>query len=305
MDSVNQFKEYMNGQHPNMNFTSELEEENAIPFLDVHITRINNILVTSVYRKPTFSGVYTNYNSYLPEIYKSGLISTLLYRCYMICSNWFHIDLEIKNIKSFMLKNGYPSSMLDNVIHRFLNKIHNKDSDDTSNKSTHKKQFQIVLPHLGTFTKRLEKKIKTSLQQHLPNFKLVFIYRASTRLSSLFKFKDRIPNYLSSGIIYKFKCGRCNSTYIGESGRHAKRRYCEHMGVSALTGKFLKSQNSTTVSEHITHCKANISLDNFQTLGRDASSEISRRIKESLFIHRDNPNINIQGNSIPLVLFTN
>ena len=77
------------------------------------------------------------------------------------------------------------------------------------------------------------------------------------------------------------------------------------MGISALTGKSLKGQNSTTVSEHLTHCKANISLDDFQLLGRDGSSENSRRIKESLFIHRDTPNINIQGNSIPLVLFTN
>ena len=121
----------------------------------------------------------------------------------------------------------------------------------------------------------------------------------------MFRFKDRIPSYLSSGIVYKFTCGRCKSTYIGESIRHAKRRYSEHMGVSALSGKPLKGQNSTTVRDHVKCCKYDVSLDDFEIIGRDNTSEVNLLIKESLFIHRDTPTINIQGNSIPLVLFTN
>ena len=46
-------------------------------FLNVSITRMNNKLITSLYRKKTFSGVYLNNNSFLPLIYKKGFIHTL------------------------------------------------------------------------------------------------------------------------------------------------------------------------------------------------------------------------------------
>ena len=72
------FKAYFNTQHSNMNFTSESEQDNAFPFLDAYVSRDQCCFTTSVYRKPTFSGVYTNYDSYIPMIYKTGLVSTML-----------------------------------------------------------------------------------------------------------------------------------------------------------------------------------------------------------------------------------
>ena len=52
----------MNSRHPNMKFTSELEENDILPFLDIKVIRLNDMFVTSVYRKPTFSGVYVTVN---------------------------------------------------------------------------------------------------------------------------------------------------------------------------------------------------------------------------------------------------
>ena len=77
------------------------------------------------------------------------------------------------------------------------------------------------------------------------------------------------------------------------------------MGVSALTGKILRGQNNTAVKEHLKQCKCKISIENFEILCKDSTSEYNLMIKESLFIHRDKPIINIQGNSIPLTLFKN
>ena len=302
VDSINMFTEYMNSRHPSMHFTSEIENDNSIPFLDIFVSRNPTSFVTSVYRKPTFSGVYTHYESFLPSIYKTNLISTLLFRCYTICSSWSLIDAEVRSINSYMLKNGYPEQIVDRAISLFLNKLHSKKQPL---KVTTQKQFHIKLPYLGTFSRRLEKKIKLSLGQYLPEFKVIFVYRAATRLKTLFAFKDKIPSYLSSGIIYKYKCSRCNSTYIGESIRHTKRRFCEHLGISALTGQPLKGQNPTTVSDHTKKCKCKISLNDFEILGRDSTTEYNRRIKESLFIHRDRPTLNIQGSSVPLHLFKN
>jgi hypothetical protein len=301
--SIDQFKQYMNNRHPNMNFTSENESENSLPFLDVYVTRQASQFITSVYRKPTFSGVYTNFDSFLPAIYKSGLITTLLSRSFTICSNWDHIHREIINIKTFLLKNGYPEKLLNHMVSRFLNKIHSRKQPATDHTKTPKPRcFPIILPYLGTSSKRLEKKIKQCVKQYMPDVKISFIYRASTRLRTLFAFKDKIPQYLASGIIYKYTCNKCKSVYIGESIRHTKRRFSEHMGVSALTGKPLRGQNTTAVKDHLNQCRARAVYEDFVILGKDMI-ENNRRIKESLFIHRDKPELNIQGSSIPLLLF--
>ena len=93
-EHIEKFCLYLNCQHPNIKFTSEIEENNSISFLDIKINRDNIRFLTSVYRKPTFSGVFTNFDSYIPLSYKPGLMSSLLYRA-------FKCDLILK----FFIKN--------------------------------------------------------------------------------------------------------------------------------------------------------------------------------------------------------
>ena len=304
MKCLDEFKRYMNNQHPNMNFTSESELDNALAFLDVYVRREGNGFVTSVYRKPTFSGVYTNFDSYIPTSYKSGLVYTLLYRSYMICTKWHQVDKEFSKIRSFMLKNGYPSELFDRTLTFFLNKLYTTKPSSQSVESK-VKNYQIILPYLGSFTKRLEKRIKLGLNEHLPHVKITFVYRASTRLRNLFAFKDKIPSYIRSGFVYKFTCASCKAVYIGETNRHQKTRFCEHMGVSALTGKELSCKKPSHIRDHLKHCRTTITKDCFEVIGYDSTTRTNLRIKESLFIHRDKPSINVQGASIPLKLFRN
>ena len=294
------FKEYLNTKHPNMNFTSEEEADNQLPFLDVFVKRDQSTFVTSVYRKPTFSGVYTHYTSYLPDVYKESLVSTLLYRAYRICANWNEIHKETVHIKHLMMKNGYSDNLLDRLISAFYRKMCTKTSVTTKDDSSD--SLQLVLPFLGNHTRKMEKNIKKVLKETLPNLNFRFVYRTSTRLSALFRFKDRIPQYLSSGVIYKYTCGGCNSSYIGETIRHAKRRFGEHMGKSALTGKVLSTPPTTAIGEHAKICGTNPTEEDFMIVGRESDEQLLQ-IKESLFIHRDKPSINIQGQSSKLCLF--
>ena len=43
--------------------------------------------VTTVDKKPTFSGVYNHFESFLPTVYKFGMFYTPAYRCLKICSD--------------------------------------------------------------------------------------------------------------------------------------------------------------------------------------------------------------------------
>ena len=95
-DHVKKSLRFMNSRHPNIQFTCEEESFNKISFLDVSVTRMGNKLVTSLYRKKTFSGVYINYNSFLSLKYKKGLIHTILFRAFSIRadSNTFYNEVQ-------------------------------------------------------------------------------------------------------------------------------------------------------------------------------------------------------------------
>ena len=66
----------MNHQHSNIKFTSEVEQNNSFPILDVKICRENDRFTTSICRKPTFCGVFTHFDSFILASYKHGLVST-------------------------------------------------------------------------------------------------------------------------------------------------------------------------------------------------------------------------------------
>ena len=117
---VKKFLHYMNSRHPNIKFTCEEEINNIISFLDISITRVNNKLITSLYRKKTFSGVYMNYNSFLPVKYKKGLIHTLLFRAYNICVDYNTLHNEIEYLKSVWQRNSFRSFSLIVALKSFL-----------------------------------------------------------------------------------------------------------------------------------------------------------------------------------------
>ena len=76
-DHADKFREYLPSKHPNINFFIEKEEDYRLPFLDIKIFRENDKFATSVYRKKTFSGVYSNFKSFIPKTCKIGLIKLL------------------------------------------------------------------------------------------------------------------------------------------------------------------------------------------------------------------------------------
>ena len=127
---VKTFLRYLNSKHRNMKFTFEEEENDSLSFLDVKITRENGKFSTSVFRKKTFSGVYSNFDSFLPVEYKKGLIATLLYRAFTICSNYRKLHDEITRPKVIWQKNNFPLHFVDRCVKKVLDKlVVNKKSD--------------------------------------------------------------------------------------------------------------------------------------------------------------------------------
>ena len=90
-----------------------------MPFLDVLVTKSDNKFITSVYRKPTFIGQYIYWNSFGPKQRKTNLIDTLTHRALKICSK-STLKHELENIRSILVKNGYPEFLIESRISKKL-----------------------------------------------------------------------------------------------------------------------------------------------------------------------------------------
>ena len=105
--------------HPVLKYTVEKEQNNSLNFLNVSVEKEGTGFLTSVYRKPTFTGQYIRWNSFGPKTRKISLIKTLVHRALMICSKT-ELGSEVDKIKQLVIENGYPTDVLLSCINHKL-----------------------------------------------------------------------------------------------------------------------------------------------------------------------------------------
>ena len=133
-------------------------------FLDVNIIREPGEFTTSVYRKSTFSGICTHFDSFLPSAYKIGMIHTLLYRCFRICSYWTKFHLELVKLMDVFRSSSWAENFINNYFKTFLdNKYRIKEKITTVPRKT------LCLVHLLTLDQ-----YHCKLESYLKNFSKVF-----------------------------------------------------------------------------------------------------------------------------------
>ena len=121
-------------------------------------------------------------------------------------------------------------------------------------------------------------------------------------MSSYFKFKDSLPESLRSGVIYHFKCAKCNLSYVGCTWRFWETRLQEHLHISALTGKPLSGCQIFAPMQHARACQYHLKRDDFTIIGSEKNRYLLR-VKETIFIYKLKPRINGPESSVKLHLF--
>ena len=187
---LEKFNEYLNTKHANIKFTSEKEVNRSLPFLDVLTSRNKEGFTTTVYRKPTFSGVYSSFNSFITDQYKHGLICTLLFRILSIVSDFSKSHEEVNYLKDVLKKNSFSINLVDNCKKIFLNK---QFSQKMLEHTVPKKELFIVLPYLGMPSLCLRTRLQKSIISNISFCKIKVIFKSSKRLANFFRFKDKIP----------------------------------------------------------------------------------------------------------------
>jgi len=142
-----QFFDFINTFHPNIRFTVEKEINSSLPFLDMSIQCTDGKFTSSIYRKPTFTGLLTSYFSFTPILYKMNAIRTLVHRAYNLSSSYFSFSREIDYLRTIFDNNGYPARMIDNCVNKFLNR--KLVPATTSIPTVPKKQVYVSLPYIG------------------------------------------------------------------------------------------------------------------------------------------------------------
>ena len=299
---VNKFMRYLNSRHPNIEFSKDEELDGKISFLDISITKNQGKFETSIYRKETFSGVYSNFHSFIPLEYKHGLLRTLLHRAYVISSSYINFHVEITKLKDIWIKNSFPVYFIDKAIKKFLNILFIKRHREKI--KSDKKEVIMILPYLGVISMQLKRKLGNLFHTCFPDVKIKVIFSAKNRLSSGFQFKDILPNDMRSLILYKYKCSICENTYVGKTKRHYIVRMNEHLGISVFSGKSLKynPDYATAIGKHIKDNDHICNTDCFKIVGT-ATNDFHLRVKESLLIVKEKPTLNVTKESLPLYLF--
>ena len=295
-DHVYSFLEYINRQHPNIKFTYELETDNALPFLDVLVNNDKDVFSTSLYRKKTFTGLYTDFSSLSPTKYKINLVRVLIYRAFHICSSYHNFHEEIVRIKKILTDNCFSKSLIDRIIKNFLDRQFGPGS---LIKPDNKIPLLFCIPYLGQYSLQIKTRLNRIIKQCYPNIQLKVIFRSPKRIGSLFPFKDRFPTLMRSSVIYKFQCPGCHASYYGKTSRNLITRCREHLGVNKAG--FRIKGGPSAIGDHINQSGHAASFKDFSILDR-ANNEFDLLIHESLLILRDRPELNSQQSSIPLVL---
>ena len=224
----------------NLKFTYESFEETLPHFLDIEIH--NDGL--KMYRKETFTGHYTDFNSFVPWRYRVSWIRSLISRAKRICDKKYLPD-ELKNIRTYAAWNNFPGRVRNSLVRRFCtDKTPPNDETETEEAGI---DIWLKLPYIGpkgeVLVKAFVKKVRRMLKAGKKvDFKIRF---QTTPLSAFTGVKDHTPFLNRSNVVYEVKCPGCGCPYVGKTDRTMFERTSEH----AWTDK------TSTVREHIHQCE--------------------------------------------------
>ena len=200
----------MNEQNTNIQFTREIEENGKIPFLDCLVTRENNTLRSTVYRKPTHTDRLLDQTSYNPTSHKATTVRTLTRRA-LVCDSDYSLTDEIKHLNTVFIKNNYNTDFIERNTY-----IRPNDSSNNSYTTT------ATIPYVRGTSETIARGILRPYNIRVAH-KLIFTLR---RLLTHVKGKDKPED--RPGAVYKIYCSDCQATYIGETGRNLNTRLTEH-----------------------------------------------------------------------------
>ena len=129
---------YINSQDPSIQFTVEEPGDNgSAPFLDTRVTQgSNNTIHTKVYRKPTHTNQYLNWDSNHFITAKNSVYNPLAHRAKVVSSTPEDLTKELDHLKKALMACQFPNLSLNRLQQQFkLKHNHNSINNQTEAQS--------------------------------------------------------------------------------------------------------------------------------------------------------------------------
>ena len=207
----------------NLKFTYDKFEDENPHFLDIEIT--SNGL--KIYRKDTFTGHYTDFDSFVPWNHRISWIRSLVYRTKRLCDH-HHFKQGILDIKKFASWNGFSRSIRNRLIDRFIKSSDKQrtEKNDESDEIT----LWFNVPYIGSTGESLIKAFGKKMKRFLKTKKKIRIktFFKTSQLRDFASTKDKVPLLSKSNVVYEVCCPGCGANYIGKTERTIRERTIEH-----------------------------------------------------------------------------
>lgn len=275
----------LNEYHQKLKFTVEVEENNALPFLDMQLFRQNNNINFNWYTKPMSSGRMINYLSTQPERYKINTAKNLVNKILDISDAQFHEE-NITKIRRILKKNNYPNAIINKLVNE---KIYQLKQQKKGKNTEREKQDQLKTYYSITYIPHLTDK-NLSKTINIDREKTTFAHKSNLTLNTIFtRKKPPIEKTQQSDVVYKIPCkGKqneiCNLVYIGTTKRKLAVRLSEHKA------DIKKIKTTTALSQHMIENDHKADFENVSILARERRTN-TRYTLEGLHIQQNSKRV--------------
>ena len=129
----------------------KLEEERKLLFTDMLITRLDNKLITKVYRKATHTNKYINWRSCNAKEILIGTMKTLIFRAHKLCDLQEDLQDELLFLKGTFISNDFPPRVVDRIFSTY------KPGEKQKMESF---DYTLCLPFVPGFSENLKRELQ-------------------------------------------------------------------------------------------------------------------------------------------------
>ena len=258
--AVLSFHDTLNSIDPNINFTIKHEQNGQIAFLDTLVSRNNCSISIDVYRKPTHTNRYLDYNSHHDYKHKISTTTTLIDKSLILPTHEESKKRELNRVSDALVMNGYPQKLISSLIVKHKRKTITPSPEELVR--TFFESLERTPQHTGDAVLPYIKGVTEPLQRILSKYDIKVFTKPMKTLKHEFPSVKHRPNMEEkTDVVYKIPCNECSWSYISETGRFLKTRKSEHLRNVKLCKKGSKVIKHAWTYDHVIDFSNSIIID--------------------------------------------
>ena len=224
-----EFTDHLNTLDPDIKFTTEGEEDGELAFLDTSTSKKDDgSLKLKIYRKPTHTDQYPQFDSNHPLEHKLSVVCTLHHRAKTVVTEEMDRVAEVKHVNEALSKCGYPSWAIKRG-----SVLRDKEEAGKKDRTDETKKTMVGIPYV--------KDLSEAVRRIMSGYGCSAYFKPVNTLRQLLVApKDPAKKEDVCDVVYQINCGGsgsegCSSSYVGETSKTLKTRFDQHRRPSSTS----------------------------------------------------------------------